>query len=133
MKKTIVISSKPENLCFIERLIDDLCDELEISNDLYGKILMATLEGVNNSIFHGNKLDESKKVVIEIRNDDDSLDIFIEDEGEGFDIDSIPDPTLPDNIEEIHGRGIFLMNSLADEIIYHNHGKRIELKFLIKQ
>ncbi|MBN1112822.1 MAG: ATP-binding protein [Bacteroidales bacterium] len=131
MEKKIKISSKPENIWFIERLVDNLCDEGNISNELYGKILMATIEGVNNSIFHGNKLDEAKKVVVKIMNDNDCIDVVIEDEGEGFDVNIIPDPTSPDNIEEMHGRGIFLMNNLADEIFYYNSGKQIEMRFLI--
>jgi len=53
----------------------------------------------------------------------------VKDEGEGFDYDSIPDPTKPENLENIHGRGIYLMNHLADEVKFFNDGAVVQMIF----
>ena len=59
------------------------------------------------------------------------LKVLIEDQGNGFDHMNIPDPTAPENIEKINGRGIFLMERLSDEILYLEEGRIVELKFKI--
>ena len=53
------------------------------------------MEAANNAIIHGNKLDEKKLVNISVKKDKRSLRIMIEDEGDGFDYQNIPDPTAP--------------------------------------
>jgi len=132
MERTYKISSRIENLRKIEKLVDDLSTELNISSDIYGNILIASLEAANNAIIHGNKLDESKLVNISIKKDDRSLKIMIEDEGDGFDYRNIPDPTAPENIENVNGRGIFLMEKLSDNIEFTRNGATVELEFNLK-
>ena len=87
------------------------------------------VEGVNNAIVHGNKLDESKSVHIQYTINESFIEFSIKDEGQGFDIDAIPDPTKPENLEKTHGRGIFLMNHLADEIAFLEGGNTVVMKF----
>ena len=53
------------------------------------------------------------------------------DEGNGFDFNDLPDPTSPENIEKPQGRGIFLMNHLADEVNFIENGNVVQLKFTI--
>jgi serine/threonine-protein kinase RsbW len=132
MEKVIKIDSKIENLRKIEKIIDELSGEYEISEDIYGNILIAALEATNNAIMHGNKLDESKFVNIEFKLDDDKLRIKVDDEGQGFDFKHIPDPTSPENIENVNGRGIFLMTKLSDKIRFSRNGASVELEFKIK-
>lgn len=55
----------------------------------------------------------------------------ITDQGNGFDFDNIPDPTAPENVEKPHGRGIFLMKNLADEVSFYDNGKKVALRFKI--
>jgi serine/threonine-protein kinase RsbW len=131
MKKKITIDSKLENICAIEKMIDEVSDEIKISSDIYGKILIATIEAVNNSIVHGNKLDPKKKVFIEITFNQPNLHISITDQGNGFDFSNVPDPTTPENIENISGRGVFLMKKLADNLIFNDTGTQVELIFKI--
>jgi len=127
------ISSKIENLRKIEKMVDDLSAEYDISSDKYGNILIAALEAANNAILHGNKLEENKMVNIFIRKDEENLMIRIDDEGEGFDYNNVPDPTSPENLENVNGRGIFLMEKLSDKIEFKNNGSRVELIFNIKK
>lgn len=129
MKKDIQIKSKIENINLVEKLVDEISEEAQINSEVYGKILIATVEAVNNSIVHGNKEDESKKVTIEFHVEQELVRIFVEDEGPGFDFEAVPDPTIPENIENIHGRGVYLMKHLADAVEFHNEGNRVELRF----
>ncbi|MBU8891169.1 MAG: ATP-binding protein [Bacteroidales bacterium] len=132
MKKSIVIESKIENISKIEKIIDDVSEEAKINSEVYGKMLIATVEAVNNSIVHGNKEDDSKKVKVEFNVEKDFISIFIEDEGPGFNFYNVPDPTTPENIENIHGRGVYLMKHLADDVIFHDKGNRVEIVFNLK-
>ena len=132
MERTFKLSSKIENLRKIEKLVDELSAELNISSDIYGNILIASLEAANNAILHGNKLDENKLVNILIKKDENKLKIKIEDEGDGFDYKNIPDPTAPENIENVNGRGIFLMEKLSDNIEFTRNGATVELEFNLK-
>ena len=132
MEKKFEIKSKIENLRKVEKLVDDISAEYNISSDLYGNILIAALEAANNAILHGNKLDENKIVYIIINKDEKTLKIRIDDEGEGFDYKNIPDPTAPENIENINGRGIFLMEKLSDGMEFSRNGATVELEFNLK-
>ncbi len=132
MEKVIKIDSKIENLRKIEKIIDELSGEFKISEDIYGNILIAALEATNNAIMHGNKLDNTKFVNIEFRFEDEKLKIKVDDEGKGFDYKHIPDPTSPENIENVNGRGIFLMTKLSDKIKFSRNGATVELEFKIK-
>ena len=74
-------------------------------------------------------LDVSKNVKVEFNIDEEAIQFIVEDEGSGFDFENIPDPTLPENIEKTHGRGIFLMNHLADDIEFCENGALVDMKF----
>ena len=108
--------SQAENIHLVEKLIDNVCEELQVHEDHYGNILIALTEAVNNAIHHGNGLDPEKKTIVICGQDNDKLKFVVKDEGPGFDFSNLPDPTDPDNIEKTNGRGIFLMKNLADEI-----------------
>ncbi len=132
MEKTITIQSKLDNISHIEKLVDEISEECKLTSDLYGKVLIATIEAVNNSIVHGNKLDSSKTVEIAVRIDDSRINIYVKDQGPGFDYNNVPDPTKPENIENVSGRGVFLMRNLADDISFRNNGSVVELVFIMK-
>ncbi len=125
----LVFKSDIKNINLVERLIDDLSDEYNLQDDIYGKLLLSVVEAVNNAIVHGNKMDFDKDVVLEYSIDDTKIDFIITDKGDGFDFNNIPDPTKPENIEKTHGRGIFLMNHLADEIEFSKNGSIVKLSY----
>ncbi len=127
----IELSSKVESLSKIESFIDDVCEQYKFGEEHYGNILIALTEAVNNAITHGNKLDPSKKVNLNMERTPKEVVFIISDEGVGFDYESIPDPTLPENIEKIRGRGIFLMKALSDHVGFEEDGRKIRLKFSI--
>ena len=125
------LSSQLESLSQIETFVDDFCDQCSVSEDEYGNILIAITEAVNNAITHGNKLNPEKKVCLNIEGSPQLIEFIVEDEGDGFNLNEIPDPTLPENREKLRGRGIFLMRNLADDIVFENNGSKIKLKFSI--
>jgi len=125
----LVFKSDIKNINLVERLIDDLSEKHDLHDDVYGKLLLSVVEAVNNAIVHGNKMDLEKDVVLEYAIDDAKIDFIITDMGEGFDYNNIPDPTKPENVEKTHGRGIFLMNHLADEIEFSKNGSIVKLSF----
>ena len=131
MEKRLTISSKLENICLVEKLIDEVSDVLQLSSELYGKVLIATVEAVNNGIVHGNKLRPDKRVEIVLTYESHVLKISVSDQGVGFDFSSVPDPTTPENIENIHGRGVFLMQHLSDSVSFDNQGSTVVLIFHI--
>jgi serine/threonine-protein kinase RsbW len=92
-------------------------------------MLVAVTEAVNNAMQHGNKYDPDKKVNIAYEVDSEQIAFTISDEGHGFDYLNLPDPTDPENLEKPTGRGVFLMKHLADQIIFSENGRVVELYF----
>lgn len=121
--------SQAENIHLVEKMVDEVCEELNVHEDHYGNILIALTEAVNNAIYHGNRLDPSKKTFVICGQEDNRLKFTVKDQGPGFDFNNLPDPTDPENIEKPNGRGIFLMKNLADEINFEEDGRTVELVF----
>ncbi|MDA3890176.1 MAG: ATP-binding protein [Salinivirgaceae bacterium] len=130
MDKKLAIASDIRNICIVEQLIDEINKKYNLDKDIYGNILIAVLEAVTNSVIHGNKRNVKKTVQLDFATTDDHFVFIIEDQGPGFDYTKVPDPTRPINVEKPHGRGIFLMIKLSDEILFENKGRRVVLKFM---
>ena len=129
MYKRLKIESRLTNLRLIENAIDEITGEIGVKQDNYGKIMVAALEAVNNAVTHGNRSDPNKIVDAEIAFEDNGINITVTDEGEGFNPKSIPDPTMPENIEELSGRGVVLMTKLADSIKFNEKGNSVTMSF----
>ena len=125
----IKIESRISNIRIVENAIDSTTSEIGISADNYGKILVSTLEAVNNAILHGNNSDPGKIVEILISFKNSELSITVKDEGLGFKPEKVPDPTIPENIESINGRGVFLMSRLADKLTFNKRGNTVKMIF----
>ena len=125
----IRIASRAENIILVERMIEDVCDLFNISEDYYGNILVAITEAVNNAIQHGNNLDPNKNIDLAYESSQKNLSFTISDEGKGFDYTVLLDPTEPENIEKPNGRGVFLMRHLADTVDFYENGRIVKLNF----
>jgi len=125
----MTLKSTINNINLVERLIDDITSEHSINPDIYGKLLLAVVEGVNNAIVHGNKLDPAKDVTLDYMVTGKEITFIISDQGCGFNYTNLPDPTLPENLERTHGRGVFLMNHLADKVEFNDSGNQVMLSF----
>ena len=89
---------------------------------LFG-IDMAVREAVTNAVLHGNARDASKPVEINFANQGAALVITIRDRGEGFDPQSLPDPTAEQNLLKASGRGILFMRNFMDEVAWERHAR----------
>ena len=123
------LKSSIDSLLIVEKYIDKIKEDGVITEDAYGNVMVCATEAVNNSIYHGNKEDINKSIELRVEYDEKSLIFDIKDEGLGFDFENIPDPTLPENIEKLNGRGVFLIKNLADEVEFLNNGSEIKFKF----
>lgn len=120
-----------ENIRIVESFIDNAKEKFSLDDDIYGNIMIAVTESVNNAIVHGNQKDSSKNVTLKLQVDENVLNFTIIDEGNGFDYQNLPDPTAPENIEKPGGRGIFLMKHLCDEVSFHDSGRSVILTFYL--
>lgn len=123
------ISSLPRNVAEVEPFVRTLAARYHIDAEKQGDILISLTEAVNNAIIHGNDLDASKMVSITMNCCGECLAVRVSDEGTGFDPADVPDPLAPENLETCGGRGVFLMQELADEITYHDNGSTVEMSF----
>jgi serine/threonine-protein kinase RsbW len=127
--QTLELRSDADSLSVVEHMIDDVRTKYNISEDVFGNMLVAITEAVTNAIYHGNKSDASKKINVSCTHSPHSIVFTIADEGKGFDYYNLPDPTSPENLEKECGRGIFLMKHLTDQLIFSENGRVVELNF----
>jgi serine/threonine-protein kinase RsbW len=126
---SIQVPSIAENIRMIESFIDNAKERFALDDDIYGNIMIAVTEAVNNAIKHGNSGDQKKNVYLSLSLNESLIKFIIKDEGRGFDYQNLPDPTAPENLEKIGGRGIFLMKHLSDQVEFKEHGRVVELSF----
>ena len=127
----ISIPSLIDNIQVIESFIDNAKEDFEINDDMYGNIMISVTECISNAIIHGNQSNADKMVHLELQMQQGLLKCCIEDEGSGFDYSNLPDPTEPENIEKLGGRGIFLMRNLSDDVKFEENGKKTILSFYL--
>lgn len=121
----IAIASKFEELEMVVDTAEAFYKQCFDQEDrIFTGVLLAS-EVVTNAIEHGNQNDESKRVIIEFRSLPGRSECWVEDEGNGFDREAIADPLASENLLEDVGRGIFLIERMADEVIYENGGRRV--------
>ncbi|MBW4890111.1 ATP-binding protein [Mucilaginibacter sp. HMF5004] len=128
---TLQLPSKMESLTALENLIEELADKYKIADDTFANMMTCLNEVFINAIVHGNKLQEDKKVIINAEVDNRRIVWTLTDEGPGFDYNHLPDPTAPENLESLTGRGVFIIKQLADQCIFNATGNEVELHFKI--
>ncbi|SNV41534.1 ATP-binding protein [Odoribacter splanchnicus] len=123
-KLSISISSEISNIVKVENFVETFTDYFALPSVLYGKISLSVIEAVNNAILSGNKRQPDKMVSLVAEKTDKQFKVTVSDEGEGFDYE-----VIPDNINKITGRGLYLMKTLSDELIFENGGSTVTLVF----
>jgi serine/threonine-protein kinase RsbW len=111
-------------------VIRQVLDKLQADNwseDDQFAVHMALEEGIMNAINHGNKRDKTKKVHIEFRLSPKYCYLKVCDEGDGFVLAEVPDPTLDENLEKGSGRGIMLIQEFMDSLKYIGCGNQVEM------
>ncbi len=128
---TLQLPSKMESLNALEKLIEDLADKYSIADDTFANMMTCLNEVFINAIVHGNKLQADKKVIVNAEVDNKRIIWTVTDEGTGFDYNHLPDPTAAENLENLTGRGVFIIKQLADQCIFNAAGNEVELHFKI--
>ena len=121
----------PSQLKFIKGIAHNIIADAKLmgydETELRDKIPVTVDEAVTNAIKHGNKFQEDKKVFIEVQINIDRIKIVVADEGDGFDVSTVPDPTDPMNFLKPSGRGILFMNIGMDDVRYNQKGNVLTL------
>src|SRR4030095_7885525 len=130
--REVEFTSLPENINLIEVFVEDLRSEFNLSEELEANILVSLSEAVNNAIFHGNGLDAEKLVHVKMEKKGGELSFTVIDEGNGFNLADIKDPTAPENLDKPTGRGIFLIRNLADRVEFLDGGGKVVITFFPK-
>jgi serine/threonine-protein kinase RsbW len=131
-KRTIEFNSELGNLNIVERLVDEICDEYNISSTFFGNILIAVTEAVKNSIIFGNRGNREKKVILKFESQPAYLSFTVSDSGKGFDFSNIKNPTeLSCDSDYSQCKGLYLIQSLSDIVKFYNNGAKIEMIFHI--
>ncbi len=106
--------------------VSDIQEKIGLDEDITGKLMLVLSEAATNAIVHGNELDESKKIEIELIFSNDKIVASVQDEGAGFDPeDSTEDPLSEENLLKAGGRGVFLIKKLADSVKFSEGGTKV--------
>ena len=120
----------PSDLTLMGTVLEYLLDrvaklglvEIEQSN-----LFVALDEAFVNAVTHGNRNDPNKLLRVTAELSGNEAIFTVEDEGDGFDVHEIPDPTDPDNLFKSSGRGVLLIYNIMDEVEYSKSGKRLRM------
>ena len=122
----------PSEIKAISPLVQRLMRLIEDSHCVAGEepaVELALDEALDNAVVHGNRMDRHKLVQVLCRCElGKGISIVVKDQGQGFDADAVPDPTAPENIGAEHGRGIWLMKSMMDEVSFEHSGTEVRMR-----
>jgi len=122
----------PGEIKAISPLMDRLMRLIEGSHCVCGEepsIELALAEALNNAVVHGNRMDRQKLVHVLCRCElGNGVSVVVTDQGQGFDQNAVPDPTAAENIGADHGRGIWVMKSVMDEVSFERGGTEVRMR-----
>ena len=122
----------PSEIKAISPLVDRLMRLIEGSRCVYGEeasVELALAEALNNAVVHGNRMDRCKLVqILCCCESEKGISIVVKDQGQGFDLNTVPDPTGAENIGSDHGRGIWVMKSVMDEVSFEHGGTEVRMR-----
>ncbi len=115
---TLDFRSSFELVDLVQTVFEFLSAQVGFDSESSHWMSVAIRESVTNAVRHGNKMDPSKRVVVRFEHQKARFEVSVEDEGEGFDPSTLPDPLAEENLLRTNGRGIFFMKSFMDEVDY---------------
>ena len=121
----------PARVAEMEKVLRKLLGDIKKTKLRCGdidEIRLALREALNNALKHGSRLDAAKKIHFAYRCDPRlGLWVMVRDEGQGFDPEVVPDPTVPENLDRTGGRGVFLMRNLMDKVEFSDGGREVQM------
>ncbi|MCS7081664.1 MAG: ATP-binding protein [Bacteroidetes bacterium] len=121
------LPSSYEALGRVEGLLEEIRRVVALSDSRYFDLVVAVTEAVTNAIEHAHAGQRALPIYLEARWGEGQLVVSVQDQGPGFDVEALPDPTDPENLMRPGGRGVFLMRALMDEVRFLDRGRRVEL------
>lgn len=128
----LVIHSDKKELNKVTGFLTDIFKENHLSFNSFNKVLLCVSEAVINSIEHGNQNDNSKFVTLKVTCEPNFIHVQIQDEGKGFNFLNLENPILKGNLKKESGRGIYIIKTLSDSLVYNEKGNEIQLKIECK-
>lgn len=122
----MILKSNRNEIRRFEVMLEHANLKFNLAAEKFVNLQIACSEALINAIVHGNKEDESKSVFTNIEMNELKMSVRIKDEGNGFNIDQLPDPTLNENILKESGRGIYIIRSLVDDFVCNSSEKGTE-------
>jgi len=116
LQVSYTLDSTLDTVDHAEEQANRIATEMGFGDDEVMQISMAVREGAVNAVLHGNNYAPDKKVTLAFERSEQGLVVTIRDQGQGIDLNSIPNPLAPENLLKTSGRGIFLMRSFMDEV-----------------
>ncbi len=127
MSVSLDVETRIEWVGVLLGVFERLCAQCGYDPDATHWMGAAVREAVTNGMRHGNRMDPAKRIrmEIEIRSTTDggpAVEVAVEDEGEGFDAEEVPDPLEQENLLKASGRGIFFMRQFMDTVTWSRTG-----------
>jgi serine/threonine-protein kinase RsbW len=128
LKLRVTLAADHAAIDSVVESVMDIIREMKCADGREHAIELALTEALANAVIHGAKSDPSKVIECDVACDEiHGMLIVVRDPGDGFDPQSIPDPCVGENIYSEHGRGIYLINQLMDEVKFHKNGTEIHM------
>jgi serine/threonine-protein kinase RsbW len=131
LERDLVIPSKLTSLNEVRNFLDEIFIESNLNRTYFNRVFLGLSEAVSNSIVHGNRYDISKNVSVCAICSERNLVLEVSDEGDGFSLDCIENPTCLENLKKENGRGIFLIYKIADEVVFSSGGRKVLIRFIL--
>ncbi len=128
LKLSVTLSADQYAVEPVVRNVMNIVREMKCAEGREDDIELALTEALANAIVHGAKSDPSKIIECDVACDEErGMLIVVRDPGPGFDPSKIADPCHGENIYSSHGRGIYLINQLMDDVQFHKNGTEIHM------
>jgi serine/threonine-protein kinase RsbW len=125
----VMLGADVNTISPVVALVMRLVGDLKYAEGKEFEIEMALREALANAVLHGCKGDPTKQIECSVSGDKDrGISIMVRDPGEGFDVSNLACPTTEQNLFSDHGRGIYLINNLMDEVKYERNGSEIHMR-----
>ena len=138
MKRVLIVDDEPDIASLVALCLDPLGVQVVAATGLLSALRVAQIEDIGlvvgealaNAMIHGNRCDPEKTVHVAVAvNEHGDLLVSVKDTGSGFDPSRLPNPTAPENLLAPHGRGIFLIRQLMDEVDFEfDHGTELRMR-----
>lgn len=123
----MILPSAPSSSPELQKILRRQFADAGVDEDAAMRICIAAHEAVMNALEHGNQREPGKHIRAEWTIEADRVKLSIEDEGDGFRPEDVPDPTLPENRLKVYGRGLCLIRTAVDEVHHNPKGNKITM------